>query len=278
MVQSIGICMILAVTTLTGAYFCLREKYRLQDLRELERAMVMMESQIRFLSVPLSEVLENISYQTKGQVGMLMQETAKAMAEKNSVGGVVECVVHHIPAGVGGHRHLGFPKILVHIASFLQIWNCVICKKVRSPICSRVKAQPVGQLHCDEPRAFIFSVEQGWSAIPEAVSVPVCLFHGPCNVQLLHALALDMDAGKPGRIRYSAIGPVPAPTNGVTGTAKMLHKLPFTIGPLLLRFCAHICLLPLYGLRRVTIQKTCKALCRKEFRKCGQLWSGFSKG
>ena len=81
MVQSIGICMILAVTTLTGAYFCLREKYRLQDLRELERAMVMMESQIRFLSVPLSEVLENISYQTKGQVGMLMQETAKAMAE-----------------------------------------------------------------------------------------------------------------------------------------------------------------------------------------------------
>ena len=82
MVQSIGICMILAMTTLTGAYFCLREKYRLQDLRELERAMVMMESQIRFLSVPLSEVLENISYQTKGQVGMLMQETAKAMAER----------------------------------------------------------------------------------------------------------------------------------------------------------------------------------------------------
>ena len=40
MVQSIGICMILAVTTLTGAYFCLREKYRLQDLRELERASV----------------------------------------------------------------------------------------------------------------------------------------------------------------------------------------------------------------------------------------------
>ena len=82
MVQSIGICMILAVTTLTGAYFCLREKYRLQDLRELERAMVMMESQIRFLSVPLSEVLENISYQTGGQVGMLMEETAKAMAER----------------------------------------------------------------------------------------------------------------------------------------------------------------------------------------------------
>ena len=70
MVQSIGICMILAVTTLTGAYFCLREKYRLQDLRELERAMVMMESQIRFLSVPLSEVLENISYQTGGQVAV----------------------------------------------------------------------------------------------------------------------------------------------------------------------------------------------------------------
>lgn len=82
MVQSIGICMILAVTTLTGAYFCLREKYRLQDLRELERAMVMLESQIRYLSVPLSEVLENISYQTSGQVGVLMQETAKAMAEK----------------------------------------------------------------------------------------------------------------------------------------------------------------------------------------------------
>lgn len=52
MVQSIGICMILAVTTLTGAYFCLREKYRLQDLRELERAMVMMESQIRFCLCP----------------------------------------------------------------------------------------------------------------------------------------------------------------------------------------------------------------------------------
>lgn len=73
---------ILICTTLMGAYFALRERYRLQDLQELERAVLLLENHILYLGEPLPEVLESISYKTAGNVGMIFQEAAREMGER----------------------------------------------------------------------------------------------------------------------------------------------------------------------------------------------------
>ena len=77
-----GIIIILLCSTLLGAYFALRERYRLQDLQELERAILLLENHILYLGEPLPEVLESISYKTAGNVGMILQETAQEMRER----------------------------------------------------------------------------------------------------------------------------------------------------------------------------------------------------
>lgn len=78
----IGITLILVCTTLMGAYFALRERYRLQDLQELERAVLLLENHILYLGEPLPEVLESISYKTFGNVGMILQEIAQEMGRR----------------------------------------------------------------------------------------------------------------------------------------------------------------------------------------------------
>ncbi len=77
-----GIVIIVLCTTLTGAYFALRERYRLQDLQELERAVLLLENHISYLGEPLPEILESISYKISGIVGMILQQTAKEMEQR----------------------------------------------------------------------------------------------------------------------------------------------------------------------------------------------------
>ena len=54
-----GILLIMGSTVWTGATLAAREKYRLRDLGELERGVLLLEGQIAYLSAPLPEVLES---------------------------------------------------------------------------------------------------------------------------------------------------------------------------------------------------------------------------
>lgn len=69
-------------TTLSGAFFVLRERYRLADLKELERALLLLENHMAYLSEPLPEVFFSISCKTGGMVGLIFQETAEEMAQR----------------------------------------------------------------------------------------------------------------------------------------------------------------------------------------------------
>ncbi|MBM6876750.1 stage III sporulation protein AB [Anaerotignum lactatifermentans] len=69
-------------TTLSGAFFVLRERYRLADLKELERALGLLENHMAYLSEPLPEVFFSISCKTGGMVGLILQETAEEMARR----------------------------------------------------------------------------------------------------------------------------------------------------------------------------------------------------
>ena len=62
MMRLLGSVLVLGATLWFGAYFAAKEKYRLQELAELERAILLLQSQIAYLSAPLTEVLESISW------------------------------------------------------------------------------------------------------------------------------------------------------------------------------------------------------------------------
>ena len=57
----LGSVLVLSATLWFGAYFAAKEKYRLQELAELERAILLLQSQIAYLSAPLTEVLESMA-------------------------------------------------------------------------------------------------------------------------------------------------------------------------------------------------------------------------
>ena len=69
MMRLLGSVLVLGATLWFGAYFAAKEKYRLQELAELERAILLLQSQIAYLSAPLTEVLESVSWKAEGVIG-----------------------------------------------------------------------------------------------------------------------------------------------------------------------------------------------------------------
>ncbi|WP_458407902.1 stage III sporulation protein AB, partial [Anaerotignum sp.] len=65
-----------------GAYFAMKEKYRLQELEELERGIVYLQGQILYLSAPLAEALESISWKMNGQLGCVFRLVSEKLAER----------------------------------------------------------------------------------------------------------------------------------------------------------------------------------------------------
>ena len=65
MMRLLGSVLVLGATLWFGAYFAAKEKYRLQELAELERAILLLQSQIAYLSAPLTEVLESVSWKAE---------------------------------------------------------------------------------------------------------------------------------------------------------------------------------------------------------------------
>mgnify|MGYP002541745451 CR=1 FL=1 len=105
MMRLLGSVLVLGATLWFGAYFAAKEKYRLQELAELERAgkvravitqnidglhqaagsktvLELLQSQIAYLSAPLTEVLESVSWKAEGVIGEIFAQAAAVMAER----------------------------------------------------------------------------------------------------------------------------------------------------------------------------------------------------
>ena len=80
--KTVGMICILAATTLGGACLGVRDKYRLQDLNTIMRAMTLLQSEIAYLSAPLPEALEAVSLKIRGEIGLILEEVAKEMIER----------------------------------------------------------------------------------------------------------------------------------------------------------------------------------------------------
>ena len=77
-----GILLIMGASLWFGLYFAMKEKYRLQELEELERGIYFLQGQIQYLSSPLAEALESVGWRMGGQVGSIFQKAAEKMAAR----------------------------------------------------------------------------------------------------------------------------------------------------------------------------------------------------
>ena len=108
MMRLLGSVLVLSATLWFGAYFAAKEKYRLQELAELERAILLLQSQIAYLSAPLTEILESIGWKAEGVIGEIFAQAAAVMAERkrgfcggNLDRGMVEAAESDFPDGGG---------------------------------------------------------------------------------------------------------------------------------------------------------------------------------
>lgn len=82
MIRLLGSVLIMGATLWCGAYFAMKEKYRLQELEELQRALLYLQGQIGYLSAPLAEALESVSRKMGGQLGGIFQKAAEQLAAR----------------------------------------------------------------------------------------------------------------------------------------------------------------------------------------------------
>ena len=82
MIRILGIFLIMGATLWFGAYFSMKEKYRLQELEELERGLFYLQGQIGYLSAPLAEAMESISWKMRGQLGDIFRQMGEKLTEK----------------------------------------------------------------------------------------------------------------------------------------------------------------------------------------------------
>ncbi|MDO4531382.1 MAG: stage III sporulation protein AB [Bacillota bacterium] len=82
MIRLLGAALIMGACLWFGAYFALREKYRLEELEELERGLIYLQGQIGYLSAPLSAALEGVGWRMNGRLGSILRQAAEALSER----------------------------------------------------------------------------------------------------------------------------------------------------------------------------------------------------
>ena len=83
MFRLLGSMLILGAALWIGAYFAAKERYRLRELEELERSILLLQGQIQYLLAPLPEVLESISWKAEGAIGEAFRAAAARMERRD---------------------------------------------------------------------------------------------------------------------------------------------------------------------------------------------------
>ena len=84
MIKLIGIFLIMGGAFWFGIYFAMKEKFRLQELEELERGLGYLHGQIEYLSAPLEEALGDVGWKMTGHLGYIFQQISEKMAARQS--------------------------------------------------------------------------------------------------------------------------------------------------------------------------------------------------
>ncbi len=75
----VGFLLVLVSTTLIGVYFGSKESFRVMDLREFKKALIILKSEIEYLNSPLLEAMQNVSVKTQVPINQIFIDMSKKM-------------------------------------------------------------------------------------------------------------------------------------------------------------------------------------------------------
>lgn len=77
-----GAFFILISSSAAGYYFSMKDKYRIDDLRQMKRALMLLKGEIDFSSSPLPEAFHEASLRISGPVSELMEDFSQRLCLK----------------------------------------------------------------------------------------------------------------------------------------------------------------------------------------------------
>lgn len=78
----IGVVLVIVSTTLMSLMFIKREKYHIEDLNDMKKALTIFKGDISFVSMPLAETFNSISTKTKGNIGKFFKKVSERLEER----------------------------------------------------------------------------------------------------------------------------------------------------------------------------------------------------
>ncbi|WP_317856351.1 stage III sporulation protein AB [Chakrabartyella piscis] len=89
MLQCLGCILVVFATTSFGVSFVMKEKFRLQDLKEVETGILLLQNQVRYIGAPLGEVMEGIGLKLNGMVGEIFARIGSDLESRKGESGSV---------------------------------------------------------------------------------------------------------------------------------------------------------------------------------------------
>lgn len=81
-IKLLGALVIVSSTSLLGIGAAKAEKYRMEDLEELEKALTLLKSEISFAVLPLPEAMRSVAERRKGVVAMFFEDMAERLSTR----------------------------------------------------------------------------------------------------------------------------------------------------------------------------------------------------
>lgn len=82
LLKIVGAIFIIFSTSAAGWYFSMRDKYRIEDLREMRRALTILKGEMTYSTIPIGESFLEIAKRISGSVSELMEEMGAAFSKK----------------------------------------------------------------------------------------------------------------------------------------------------------------------------------------------------
>lgn len=82
MLKAIGAILILLSSSTAGYYFSMVDRFRIEELRQMRRALTILKGEISFSSAPLAEAFKEAAERVGGATALIFEEYAQNLAKK----------------------------------------------------------------------------------------------------------------------------------------------------------------------------------------------------
>jgi len=84
MIQIVGIILIMTACTTAGIYYANKPAFRIKDLKEIKKALIILHSEIEYTLTPLPVAIENISKRIDGHISKIFSDFVVLLKEKRN--------------------------------------------------------------------------------------------------------------------------------------------------------------------------------------------------